>query len=202
MAKNIVKINEAQLKKIVAESVKKVLNEAFTPQQYAYFTGAAQKAAKDNGGNALSRTFNPKQKAYYDRKQRQMEKFGRAAVGQANGNNYVQDPNEKGENFQNAISYKKREGYDTNDIRATYNPNSKGSTPFEMQRRQYNRYQMAPNTARFADGKNNGQRVSYSDLNNMKGDKVDAYDARGLEKRMTSLDKAYNKGMQGKPLNK
>ena len=45
MAKNVIKLNEEQLKKIVAESVKKVLNEAFTPQQYAYFTGAAQKAA-------------------------------------------------------------------------------------------------------------------------------------------------------------
>ena len=59
MAKNVIKLNEEQLKKIVAESVKKVLNEAFTPQQYAYFTGAAQKAAKDNGGNALSRNTPP-----------------------------------------------------------------------------------------------------------------------------------------------
>lgn len=127
------KINESQLRKLIAESVREALLEAYSDSQYAHLAGQAS-GALDSFGGKVKGFFNPEWKK---RKQRQLKKF----ADQATGNPFNRySSTEGGENNYGRSSYNLNDtdGYWSHDfISNRYNPDlSDKDHPFVMQRSQ------------------------------------------------------------------
>ena len=75
--KQLIRLTESDLHRIINESVNSILNEAFSDSQYAHLAGQANGALNSFGGKVKG-FFNPKWK---QRKKRQEKLFANQAVG-------------------------------------------------------------------------------------------------------------------------
>ena len=164
--KRITRLTESDLHRIVRESVKRVLDEAYSDAQYAHLAGQANGALNSFGGR-LKGMFNPQWKK---RKERQMNKFADQAThdytyrysstkgGDNNFGNYVELPGHNG-SFSNGGTF----DYISNDFNRTGN----GNKPFELKRTNYYERVGQDGKSEYQDLSHNGEtysRKEFSDL--------------------------------------
>ena len=76
MAKRVIRLTESDLRRVINESVKRIISEDLTQQQYAHLAGQADGALSSFGGKVKG-FFNPKWK---QRKERQRREFSNAST--------------------------------------------------------------------------------------------------------------------------
>ena len=198
MKKNTISLNESDLHKIIAETINSVLSEAFNTNQYAYLSGAADKALADNKLKALT---DPK---WFKRKQRQAKLFGNAAAGHANRHNYSSI---NGHSLSNTgeedYSYasEPNTSYTTNSITLDYNKDAQkknkkvtgNDSPFVAQKRQYRPgyTKVGKETSWSASGtrgKEDGDVINPWDQDFI------ARNGMGMGKQQAELNRAYAEG--------
>lgn len=134
--KQKLRLTERELENLISESVKRVLNEAYSDAQYANLAGQANGALTSFGGR-LKGLFNPKWKA---RKQRQMKDFANQATG--NNNNPHSSTNDGENNYGRNKMIMPAHNYNDEDngiidyVANDFNKNNKKS-PFELKRNTY-----------------------------------------------------------------
>lgn len=182
MEKNVIRLNEEQLREMIAQ----IVTEAYNTGQYASLAGRAQ-ATLDN--NKMKATFNPK---WAERKRRQAELFGNMAAG--NSGAYR---NSYSDGTQIPVGQVQGSNYETDSVSPNYNGNNgtkKGESPFNYQRHQYN---MDANMNTVNRGTKDRETYSPDQLTAMKKDGTfnkDSYDVFNLSTNNRYLDNNYRKG--------
>lgn len=132
MIKKRIKLTESELRRIVNEVLVESMNngllsEAYNELQYANLAGQANGALNTVGGK-LRGMFDRKWK---NRKERQQKKFGLAAQGYADENNFMK--NDDINNYSSEIA----DGHHMYDRYANKYDGKDNETPFKMKRQQF-----------------------------------------------------------------
>lgn len=140
---NKIRLTEDALRRIVKESVERVLDEAYNNTQYANLAGQAS-GALDSFGGKVKGFFNPKWK---QRKDRQLSKFAKAATTN-DSEPYMMKNDEYGDG---AASYNKQNArYDRDYFKNTYTKDK--NNPFQIRRNQYDDAGLGNHTKGMSDG--------------------------------------------------
>lgn len=178
---NKIILTESELRRIVKESVKHVLDEAYNNTQYANLAGQAS-GALDSFGGKVKGFFNPKWK---QRKDRQLDKFAKAATTR-DSEPYLMKNDEYGDgdasyNKQNAI-------HDRDYFNNTYTKDK--NNPFQIRRNQYNDSGFGNHTKGMSDGEYY-EPSEMQDIDNHYGYNDDKAKVRSVNSR---LNRAFEVG--------
>lgn len=181
------------LHRMIKESVRQVLREAYSDAQFAHLAGQAYGATNTLGGK-LKGFFNPKWKK---RKQRQMNNFAQQATSTPNSYSRTKgSENNGGTNVAHELGYGNGQGPVYNFVDNKFNAKNK-EKPFEIQR---NVYQKNSDNS-YTNFKSNGEVVSNQDVRNKSNeffndklyDKSDQW--QNVADANTMLNHAFNDGV-------
>lgn len=129
--KRKINLTEGELHRLIKESVKQVLNEAYSDAQYAHLAGQAHGALNSFGGKVKG-IFNPNWKK---KKEKQRDRFAKQATGSGLLSNDIhrnkKSRNSDGNVTANVIGYSGK-GPTYNYYKSEFNKKNK-ETPFEIQ---------------------------------------------------------------------
>ena len=178
---NKIILTESELRRIVKESVKHVLDEAYNNTQYANLAGQAS-GALDSFGGKVKGFFNPK---WQQRKERQLNKFAKAATTR-DSKPYLMKNDEYGDGD---ASYNKQNArHDRDYFNNTYTKDK--NNPFQIRRNQYDDSGFGHHTKGMSDGEYY-EPSEMQDIDNQYGYNDDKAKVRSVNSR---LNRAFEVG--------